>query len=394
MSRDFWIVLFSALLLRVLFAFAVYGFPPDIACFMGWANQAAETGLFRVYSGEMYIDYPPGYVSILWVLGKLKGLFGLSDASPAFLVLLKLPALLADLALAFLLFSLARGRLGDERSLFLFALCALNPAIGLNSALWGQVDSVFVLPLFAGMLLLVQGKLLHSATLFALALLVKPQTLIFSPLWLFTFLERRNLVVFLKSVVAGLAVFLGVALPFSLSRVFAIYRGAIGSYQYATLNAFNLFALLGGNWVPDTQRVFLLSFREWGYVAIGAITLASAFLFFSGKEEERFPVVALFLAFSVFLFVHRMHERYLFPALIFAFWWYVYRPDRKVLALCFGLSATFFINVGLILLSGFYGKYHFPRHDPWLVLVSLANLALWAFFLTLVLRRLWKEEVA
>lgn len=393
MSRDLWIVFSFALLLRVLFAFAVYGFPPDMACFAGWANQAAETGLLRVYSGEMYIDYPPGYVSILWVLGKLKGVLSLSDASPAFLVLLKLPALLADLALAFLLFSLARKRLGDERALFLFALCALNPAIGLNSALWGQVDSVFVLPLFAGMLLLMREKFLPSAVFFALALLVKPQTLIFSPLWIFALLERRNSGVFLQSVAGGLAVFLGFSLPFSLSRVFSIYRGAIGSYQYATLNAFNLFALLGGNWVPDTQGALFLSFREWGYVAIGTITLVSAYLFFSRKDEERFPIVALFLAFSVFLFVHRMHERYLFPALIFAPWWYVYRPDRRVLALFFGLSTTFFVNVGLVLLFGFYGKYHFPRHDPWLVLTSLANIALWVFFLTLVLRKPGKEEV-
>ncbi|MCS7243032.1 MAG: glycosyltransferase 87 family protein [Candidatus Caldatribacterium sp.] len=393
MSRDFWVVLFCALLLRVLFAFTVLGFPPDIACFVGWANQAVELGLFRIYSGTMYIDYPPGYLYVLWLLGSLKEIFGLSDESSVFLVLLKLPALLADLALASLLFFLARERLGEERALLLFALCALNPAIGLDSALWGQVDSVFMLPLFAGVLFLARGRLELSALFFALALLVKPQTLIFSPLWLFALLERRDFSVVLRSIAGGLAVFLGLSFPFSFPRVVSIYRGAVGAYQYATLNAFNLFALLGGNWVPDTQRIFFLSFREWGYVAIGVITLLSAYLFFSRKDTERFPVVALFLAFSVFLFVHRMHERYLFPALCFALWWYVYRPDWRVLTLFLGLSATFFLNVGLILLFGFYGRYHFPRHDLRLVLISLANLALWVFFLFLALQKKSKGEM-
>ncbi|MBC7218437.1 MAG: hypothetical protein H5U36_10000, partial [Candidatus Caldatribacterium sp.] len=43
--RDFWLILSFALLLRILFAFAVYGFPPDIACFRGWAEEAASRGL-------------------------------------------------------------------------------------------------------------------------------------------------------------------------------------------------------------------------------------------------------------------------------------------------------------------------------------------------------------
>lgn len=386
LPRDGWVILFFALVLRVLFAFAVFGFPPDMACFSGWAKQAASAGLFRIYTGEMYVDYPPGYLYILWGIGKLRELLGFPDFSAPSLVLLKLPAILADLALAVLLYFLARERLSEERALTLFALFALNPAVGLDSALWGQVDSVLVLPLFLGMLLLARGKFELSSVFFALALLVKPQALIFAPLWLYAFLEQKNPLLFLRSIAFGLLVFLGLSLPFSLSRVFSIYRGAVGSYQYATLNAFNLFALLGGNWVPDTERVLFFSFREWGYVAIGVVVLLSALLFFRGKTEERFPVVALSLAFSVFLFVHRMHERYLFPALVFALWWYVYRPDRKVLALFSGLSATFFVNVGLILLYGLSGKYHFPRHDPRLILTSLANLILWVSFCLLAFR--------
>lgn len=392
LPRDLWIVLLVALGLRLVFAFVVYGYPPDIACFQGWAKHVATVGFSRFYSGEMYADYPPGYIYVLFVLGHLKNLFGLPDGSPPSLVLLKLPAILADLAIALLLFRLARVHLGEETAIFLSAFFALNPAVGLDSALWGQVDSVFVLPLFVGMLLLLKKRFELSAFFFALALLVKPQTLVFAPLWLFAFLEWKSTATFIRSLLVGVGTLVGLSLPFSLPRVLAIYRGAVGSYQYATLNAFNFFALFGGNWVPDTHKFLFLSFREWGYIAIVAIVVASALLFFRRRDEERFPIVALFLAFSVFLFVHRMHERYLFPALVFALWWYTYRPDCRVLTLFAGLSATFFVNVGLVLLFSFYRKYHLPPFDWRLLGTSGVNLALWGFFLFLVLRERPPEQ--
>lgn len=394
-SREIWILLLVALAVRAAFAMVVYGFPPDMACFAGWAKQAKDAGLFRMYFGGTYVDYPPGYLYVLALLGYLKSFLEIADGSPLLILFLKLPAIIADLALAFLFFCVGKERLGEEKALTVAALFALNPAIILDSALWGQVDSIFVLPLFVGVLLLVEGKPELSSFFFALSLLVKPQTLVFTPLWLFTFFERKSLTVFLRSLLVGMGTLLILSLPFSLPAVFRIYRGALGTYKYATLNAFNSFALLGGNWVPDTQRVLFLSFREWGYVAVVGIVLFSAFLFFQGDRKKRFPVVALFLAFSTFLFVHRMHERYLFPALAFALLLYTFHPRRETLGIFLGLSGTFFVNVGLILLYSFFGKYHFPRFDWRLIATSAANLGLWVFFLWYIFReRRFRKEVA
>lgn len=393
-SREIWVLLLVALAVRAAFAMVVYGFPPDMACFAGWAKQAKDVGLFRMYFSDVYVDYPPGYLYVLALLGYLKSFLGIADGSPPFLLFLKLPAILADLALAFLFFSVGKEHLGEEKALTVAAFFALNPAVILDSALWGQVDSIFVLPLLVGVLLLVEGKFELSSLFFALSILVKPQALVFTPLWLFAFFERKSLAVFLRSLLVGIGTFLVLSLPFSLPAVFRIYRGALGTYKYTTLNAFNFFALLGGNWIPDTQKVLFLSFREWGYVAVVGIVIFSALLFFQGDRKKRYPVVALFLAFSVFLFVHRMHERYLFPALAFALLLYVFHPRREILGVFLGLSGTFFVNVGLILLYGFFGKYHFPRFDWRLIATSAANLGLWVFFLWYTFQeRYYRKEV-
>ncbi len=390
--RELWVLLGVAFLIRVFFAASVYGFPPDIACFAGWAGQVARMGLARFYEGEMFVDYPPGYIYPLFVVGMVQKLIKLPFDSLFFLPILKMPAVLADLALAFFLYRIGKSKANSDVAVFAFHALLFNPAIILNSALWGQVDSFFMLPLVVGILFLTEGEIVWSSLFFALALLIKPQALIFAPLWLFALVERKSILVTVKSVLLGLGTMILLSLPFAsisrLSRIIGIYRGTVASYPYATLNAFNLFALWGGNWVLDRERIWGLPYWQWGYLAIGGILVFSGFLFFTWKGKERFFVTALFLSFSVFLFAHRMHERYLFPALIVALFAYLWLPRRELSFLFTGLSATFFLNTGLILLSAFYGIYQFPRFDWRLRTLAVANCVLWGFMMWF----LWRER--
>jgi hypothetical protein len=82
-----------AFLIRVLIAPHV-GFYGDLRLFRMWAAQLDQVGPHRFYAQGQFADYPPGYLYVLWLLGKL------SD-TPGYL-LLKLPAILADLALAWI----------------------------------------------------------------------------------------------------------------------------------------------------------------------------------------------------------------------------------------------------------------------------------------------------
>jgi len=72
-KRRFYVLAAAALVLRLFFAGAIEGFPSDISCFKAW-SEAAANNFFALYDNrtEWFIDYPPGYMYILMLLGSIR----------------------------------------------------------------------------------------------------------------------------------------------------------------------------------------------------------------------------------------------------------------------------------------------------------------------------------
>ena len=383
------LLLIGAGLLRVALAATTRGYDADITTFSAWAAHAAD-GLTSFYSPGYFADYPPGYIYLLWLVGKLRLVLEINFGSPAFMVLLKLPAILADCATAGLFFHLARRYWSGTASLILAALYAFNPAVILDSAVWGQVDSVLTLPILLGVVLLEICPAAAGAA-FAAALLIKPQALIFAPLpmlWFGIRLLRRehhataDLLMFCGT---AIALFCLVILPFSINEspfwIFSKYGSTLASYPYATLNAFNLFALTGGNLAPVGRQFLLLPYGVWGNIFIVLTVLFTTMVMLRGKEQFRLWYVPLFLSASVFVLAAKMHERYLFPSLALALGFHIVSRDRLALLIFAGFSTTLFLNVFQVLTLSHKGIYGVPPFDPLLLTVSLANLILWLLLL-------------
>ncbi|HYR03117.1 MAG TPA: hypothetical protein VES58_07210, partial [Syntrophobacteria bacterium] len=332
----------------------------------------------------------------LWLVGKLRLLLGLDFDTSAFLVLLKFPAVLADTATAWLLYNLARRQWSGDAAVAMAALYAFNPAVILDSAVWGQVDGVLTVFILLGVLLLERHPAGSGAS-FATALLVKPQALIFAPLpilWFAARLLRRE-----RHGVADLLLFTGTAIvvfclgifPFAANEspgwIISKYGGTLASYPYATLNAFNLFALTGGNIAPTSQRLLFLPYAVWGNVFIVLIVLFTALVALRGREPSRFWYTPLVLSASVFVLSAKMHERYLFPALALALGFYIASRERWGLLLFAGFSATQFLNAAEVLALSYRDVHAVPRFDPLLLVVSLANVLLWLLLVRTGYRR-------
>jgi Gpi18-like mannosyltransferase len=389
----FALLLGAAVLLRMVLAAITKGYQPDITTFSAWAAHAAD-GLTSFYAPGYFADYPPGYIYVLWLIGKLRLVLALPFDSPQFMVLLKLPAILADGATTWLFYRLASrkeaggaaaGTPGAAR-LCLAALYAFNPAVILDSSVWGQVDSVLTVFILLGVMLLEKNPA-GAAASFTAALLIKPQALIFVPLPLLFFalrLVRRQ-----QHAGADLLVFTGTAIvtfclgifPFALDQnpgwIIAKYGATLASYPSATLNAFNLFALTGANLAPVEQTLLALPYAVWGNIFIVATVGFAALVALRGRESARFWYLPLFLSASVFVLAAKMHERYLFPALALALGFYITSRDRRGLLLFAGFSLTLFLNVAQVLQLSYRGVYAVPPHDPLLLAVSLANVLLW-----------------
>ena len=140
------ILLFAgAFILHIIFAALYRGYDTDISCFSWWSDAVFEHGITKFYGLEAFTDYPPGYMYVLWVIGAIKKLFGLTSAATVSIILLKLPAMICDLLIGYVIYLIAKKYTKYQNALLFSALYMFNPSVIINSATWGQVDSVFTL---------------------------------------------------------------------------------------------------------------------------------------------------------------------------------------------------------------------------------------------------------
>ncbi len=148
---------------------------------------------------------------------------------------------------------------------------------------------------------------------------------------------------------------------------------------------------------PALMLLFTLVFAcmlvfdtTWG--ALGTVTMALAFalvlpMFIRSGDMRMLPLCGAVLFTLLYVFGVKMHERYLFPALFLLGMAAVLRRDKRLIWLMAGLSATVFINAGIVLdnsirLGSAMGHLNADTHALACVLAAVnVALALWAVWL-------------
>ncbi|MBO7747988.1 DUF2029 domain-containing protein [Paenibacillus sp. MWE-103] len=374
-----WPLLGAGVLLRIAVAPWAASHQGDLNFFRAWASQAAENLSGFYVNGNA--DYPPLYIYALYVIGRL---LRAASLAPYATVLYKLPSMLADAGTAWVLFLASRRYAGYAAGLLVALLYLLNPAVIVNSTYWGQVDSLFTLLVVGAVYLLTRGRIGWASALFAAAILMKPQGIIFAPVLFFGLVSARNLRAWLTAIAASAATLLAVALPFSTGQsplwLYRLYAGTVQEYPYATVNAYNLFALLGDNYKADATRFLGLTFHAWGLAGIVLTTLFAWRAYARSRQAAFAPAAAMLLISGVFTLSTGMHERYLFPAAALAALAYLQLRDRVLLWLAAGFSLTIFVNTFAILFqSGGNETYSFTMWAASTMNVALFGSAvLWA----------------
>ena len=373
----FLVLLVTGIALRLALAYVVFpsqGFASDLEQFRNWSLDLAQSGAGSFYQSTG-ANYPPGYMYVLWLLGELGGPIGSVlgvSASQATLLMLKLPAIAADGAIAVLLYRAATSWFGGRAGLVAAALYLFVPVTWYDSALWGQVDAVGSLLMLAALVALVDGWSEPETVLAVLSVLVKPQDAVCLVV-LFPVLIRRHLlrvgtgpqprlgarmaaidarlggllgeqgpIRLGTSLTLGALVGMVLLLPFdiaslapaSLSTVpvvghvaglVSLFGSAAGQFDVLTANAFNGWALAGpnplsslagsggGTWTSDSLAVI----GGVTAVQLGGALLVLVGLLVAGGLLLRDGRLPIFLAFAVTAFAFyavptRVHERYLF----------------------------------------------------------------------------------
>ena len=361
-----------------------YGHETDMGCFSGWASMVYEGGFGSFYTSEAFTDYPPGYMYVLYVIGYLKTIIGNSK------VLIKLPAMAADILTGVIIYFAAKKRFPHKGALMLSSFFLLSPAIVLNSALWGQVDSIYTLFAALAVLLVCGKRLIASYFVFALAVFIKPQALIFTPVLLlaagedvFMDFNPKKLLVHLVSGIAAIGVILLLSIPFGVVEVLKQYAGTLSSYKYATVNAFNLYGALNLNWFPLNNALSLI-----GWIFIAAVVAYVLIYFIKGCRNYFF--LAGVLAFATFMLSTKMHDRYAYPAMLFFLCAYISKPQKESMYMFILITFSQLVNTAWVLMV-YNNDINLYARSPFIIVFSVINLLIFAYMLY-ACHRIWAAQ--
>ena len=347
------ILLMLGLLVRYVLACIEPGYEVDMNCFSYWSDQVYRDGFANFYTAGTFADYPPGYMYILWVVGLIRSTIPSLASST---ILVKMPAILCDLGTTWLIYKVAHKHFDEKSSILFAAFYLFNPVVLIDSAMWGQVDSVFTLFVAAMIYCIAEKKLKIAYFVFAIGILIKPQTLVLTPVLGYGILDQVifhnfNWKRFFTELFTGLCAIGTMVLcvvPYGVKPVYEQYLRTLSSYPYATVNAYNFWGMQGLNWHSQDEKMMGLAFKDWGTIFIVLIVAATLLFCVLNKHKEnpgKYYFFGAFIACGFFTMSVRVHERYMFPVFMLLIMAYVYKPRKEYLFLFMGLTVAQVNNI-------------------------------------------------
>ncbi|OGG26154.1 hypothetical protein A2960_04130 [Candidatus Gottesmanbacteria bacterium RIFCSPLOWO2_01_FULL_39_12b] len=404
------LILFIGLATRLLLV-GNPGFLADIAFWKSWSLAALDHGfVWTTYNSN--INYPPGFIYILYLMGKIYSFLGnphdynsyWSQNNFGFLFASKSIAIISDVLVTLIIYwffshfsrvipsppaggsrnlghqaassrsqrlldpstpsqsSVARD---DKLRLFFSAIFFLNPIVILDSAVWGQVESFGILWTLLAIILIFNRRPLPATIFFTVGILMKLQNIIYIPLYFLFIFRYFDLRTVFKSLAVATATFFMVNLPFVLANEMkqVLYLMTVNSdyFPWMSLNAHNLWWIVSGASgmeVTDRITVFGISnAKTIGLLIFSGIYFLLCLLIYRKPTPRNFLLVLLMAILAFFLFTTESHERYSYPVIILLLFLYPFleRKTNNVqkyfwfVYLLLSLAIFFNIHTGLVI---------------------------------------------
>ncbi|GAA4573150.1 hypothetical protein GCM10023193_66230 [Planotetraspora kaengkrachanensis] len=226
---------------------------------------------------------------------------------------IKLISVAFDLLLAFFSYRIVKLRHPDSWQPFVAgAVVLFLPTVAMNSALWGQSDSIYTAFALGGVYFLIRDRPWWACAFFGLALAFKLQAVFILPLLLVLALLKR---LPWRTLTAVPAVYLALDMPALLlgaspERLLTVYSRQTETYQQLTLNAPSLY-----QWVTPGAYADVL--RTSGILLTGVVVIAlTAAIVVKRVEPTPLRIVLMATTSAILLpfLLPSMHERYFYLA--------------------------------------------------------------------------------
>jgi hypothetical protein len=369
----------------------------------GIGGSPPSRGLVRWGDRVTTVDYPPVALYEVAAAGALYRLFSPSFENTRWLnIAMKLPPLLAETALAFLLWELIRRRHGDVTAAWAAAAFWANPAMILAGPVLGYLDPLMALPALGAIAAARAERPFASGALLAIACLTKAQAVFVAPvvaLAAWNAGRARGLGLTAAGTATAAALALG---PFVAAGAWRNLVQGVGSllrHDMLSADAANLWWLITyamrasyavhdlgawGAWtltvrILGISRVVALGYPNPRALATGAVAAAALWAVWRVRRSPELSSMlacAAFIVHAYFVLGVQVHENHLYLAVpLLAAAAAVHRGLRAVF---YGVSIVFTLN--LFLFFGLGRGFPPPsRHVTVIdttVLLAVANCAL------------------
>jgi hypothetical protein len=334
--RSLWLAAGAVLLGGAAVAPLVYHHYDVVDCFLAWSRASLGRRPWLIYIAEFPddCDYPPVVPYLLTLVEAARRGLRAPEVGALSVTLLKLPNLLAIVALAPLCWRGLVRPFGAAVARTAAFASVLSVPLFINAALWGQFDALLVLLLAAGVIGLLSRRAAWAGVAFGAALATKLLAVVALPaaaVWTWRRLGGRALGI---AVTAGVLTIGALAAPYLAGgagpRMARAYTEAVGYYPFRTAEAYNGWYLLdrydiGVRGVPavvarrdDRPLLGPFTYHHAGLALFAAALALVLAVLWRHPSDHGLLLAQAASFFAFFMLPTQVHQRYLLPAAVLA----------------------------------------------------------------------------
>lgn len=397
-------LLIAAFIIRLVTSLLYVGNSEGINLLVQVASGSASGSPFNYYYSGEYLEtgtiVSPLYLYVLWALGGIAQASGIEYGSIGFTMLIKLPAIIFDLATVALIFVIA-SRYRNKFTAFAFAsIYAFLPTFIFTSTVWGTMESITAFFIALTLICILDKKYLGVVTSSLLGMLFDARFILVIPVVLFylvyVMVKNKNQRILIPIyLVISLIVFYLAVLPYSYQAIvdekkyfyiYTIYENLINLNKVFVNDAFNVYAMFAQNNVEFSVFANVLT-----YIIVCVILLLIAFVFLKSKNRLNLLLLTSFMYIFTAVFGVRMTPEFVLLGLLPLYIYVIITGNKKLFGVFAGYAALNYLNIAELLnISGYMSNnvntdlVSFPRLNAVLITFSVFTVLLTAYMVFVV----------
>lgn len=348
--------------IRFILALTMYGYDPN---YNSEASVIATLGISAYYYTNNTVT-PFGYLYYLALYGLLRnaasinGYMGIS-------IMLKLPSILADLGIIYLIYTFGRKYVGDKNAGIFSLLYAILPPVFMLNAGWGGTESLAILFALSIFICIVEKRNFWLIVCSLLGVLFSYEIVYILPLVLcyavMQCIKRKTDKKFIIKAVAGVfSFFVGfylLTLPMTYGYVAIGYPMFVFQRVYdimaadalACLNNFNLFAIIGLNGQVASNATFIISI-----VVVMSVWAYSIYLYVAKRNRLNLLLAGAFTMLSVNTFAVNQNNAMAVIGVVLLMMYAMLSRDKRIYFITGGIFTLNAMNIySLVDMAGYIG---------------------------------------